>query len=660
MAFSDLPIIDKPSLNADESATALRGVISQRNGFIPREDVPDKGCDFDVELVNDIAQATNWRFATQLKSVERLALVNGDNFISYAFETSRLGYLLRRTPATGILVIYSVEQRKLYYELADVLYNRLLEERGNEDWKQNEKVNIRIPVQNELNETSAANLRNLFLKRFENAELMQRSHGAKYDLPTINVAGDDALDMHSMDSIKRALKKYGIALLSRYDINMVFSMVNKLPMPEINSDKELQIIAAVVFCEAGKHAEAAYYLERIERRKDIEPHEVEMISFAKIKNDFSLARIDLEQFFEKCTRLRATLGGSQNGITLDINLMYYRLLRLKPLENIPDDMWTTIRQTYREIAALTNTDDLIRALLESWNTDNYSYLIGNARTKVYAEVRVRESIQMPLSVNEKRLQVLSMADNELELTKHLEGLQRRSRELDKPLLMANVILIYNRHRLSHELDLISFGIAKVEGIPQHIAMLHEHIGQAIRAYNIFVEESRFKEAYQSLCNTIDLITIAREWYNSTQEYNDDYFFGLRRMLEADLEIEPYDSPIIKLIAQYPQAYVQRPPHPSDYAGMDDAQIDYMATIVCKSLGIPTKRTVNIINEMKAYRLFYQRCQNPVYQLLQYDSIPRTTDNRYERPIQFVIRSSITGLETRPGTDMNDLLQHWRL
>lgn len=58
MSFSDRPLIDKSSVNADESATAFRKIVNQRRGFLPREDVPDKGCDFDVELINDDDQAT--------------------------------------------------------------------------------------------------------------------------------------------------------------------------------------------------------------------------------------------------------------------------------------------------------------------------------------------------------------------------------------------------------------------------------------------------------------------------------------------------------------------------------------------------------------------------------------------------------------------------
>lgn len=45
MAYKDMPQIDNPSKNSDLSSVRLRNYLNQSNGFIAREDVPDKGCD---------------------------------------------------------------------------------------------------------------------------------------------------------------------------------------------------------------------------------------------------------------------------------------------------------------------------------------------------------------------------------------------------------------------------------------------------------------------------------------------------------------------------------------------------------------------------------------------------------------------------------------
>src|SRR5438067_2156211 len=127
MAFDDLPIVDTYSINEERSNIKLLELLNQTNNFICRKDVPDKGCDFDVELIGN--GALNWRFPVQLKSVETLKLINDNEFISYRFETSRLGYLLRRPISGGLIILYSLEKDKCFYEYADKVYTRLTEER---------------------------------------------------------------------------------------------------------------------------------------------------------------------------------------------------------------------------------------------------------------------------------------------------------------------------------------------------------------------------------------------------------------------------------------------------------------------------------------------------------------------------------------------------
>jgi len=95
MAFDDLPEIDQSSKNSDLSERRFTDLLNPHTGFICRTDVPDKGCDFDVELIVEKSGASNWRFPTQLKSSEEMTIIEDGGVISYPFKTSRLGYLPR-------------------------------------------------------------------------------------------------------------------------------------------------------------------------------------------------------------------------------------------------------------------------------------------------------------------------------------------------------------------------------------------------------------------------------------------------------------------------------------------------------------------------------------------------------------------------------------
>src|SRR5687768_7135691 len=107
MAFSDNPIVDDRSERSEESVLSVRQIFTKKNGFISREENPDYGVDLDVELISEHGATSN-KFPIQIKSANQVTIVevNGTNFISVQFKTSRLGYLCRRAPAYGIVVIY--------------------------------------------------------------------------------------------------------------------------------------------------------------------------------------------------------------------------------------------------------------------------------------------------------------------------------------------------------------------------------------------------------------------------------------------------------------------------------------------------------------------------------------------------------------------------
>ena len=89
-----MPVVDRSAGNSEKSAQRLISLLNIQTGFILREVIPDYGCDFEAELVLDSQHASNQRFPIQLKSAEKLTLIGEGKYISYSFETSRLGYHL--------------------------------------------------------------------------------------------------------------------------------------------------------------------------------------------------------------------------------------------------------------------------------------------------------------------------------------------------------------------------------------------------------------------------------------------------------------------------------------------------------------------------------------------------------------------------------------
>src|SRR5688572_13157963 len=116
MAFDDSPNVDPSSKASEESVLAVKAFFTRRNGFISREEIPDYGCDLNVELVLEKENASSQQFPIQIKSDGDISIINsyGSKYISKSIETSRIGYLCRRTPAYGLVIVYDVKTGLCY------------------------------------------------------------------------------------------------------------------------------------------------------------------------------------------------------------------------------------------------------------------------------------------------------------------------------------------------------------------------------------------------------------------------------------------------------------------------------------------------------------------------------------------------------------------
>lgn len=142
MGFCNNPIVDIYSKTFEESVIATKRVFSQKNGFLVREENPDKGVDLDVELLID-NQVSGFKFAIQIKSARKLQTIQkeGSTFIRYNIKASRLGYLCRRSPGFGLIVVYDTQEQQLYYDYVENICSIMGEHNDNE-WMNNENVRL--------------------------------------------------------------------------------------------------------------------------------------------------------------------------------------------------------------------------------------------------------------------------------------------------------------------------------------------------------------------------------------------------------------------------------------------------------------------------------------------------------------------------------------
>jgi len=325
MSLFNKPQIDTSAINSSASENSLLQLFSESNGFISRKEIPDKGCDFMCELIEGFS-VTGQKFPVQLKSIESVNFVENETYISYPLLTSRLGYMLSHLPTTGIIVFYDVEKEILFYDFSDAVYDRLMSGRGSDDWTHNESVNIRIPVINIFDQTSVGQFHSKILERFRQASKMQVANGKKYNLPSINLSQQFQFDFNNVDHLKLLLKKYGLVFLSSYDISIIYKTISKLTVIDISSDKEISILAAISYCEAGRYAESDIFIRRLRVQHDLSETQKIMIDYVDSKNQLLLGLIDNTIFLEKLRALKQ--NGESDTVVIDINILHYKLIDL--------------------------------------------------------------------------------------------------------------------------------------------------------------------------------------------------------------------------------------------------------------------------------------------------------------------------------------------
>lgn len=648
MAFDELPKVDRSSVNSDESATRLQSVLSRAAGFILREDVPDYGCDFDVELIKENGQASNWRFPIQLKSIEDPDIVHDGKFVSYSFKTSRLGYLLRRQPSFGLVVLYNVNTKELYYDYADEIYSRLMAARESDEWKSQEKVNILIPISNVLSEESAKKLYRKFLSRFEQAALMQLSQGAKYGLPPISLEPKTGFDFNDLEDVKKALKKWGINLLMQFDLQIVFELVAILPSIQITSDKDICLIALITYSEVGKHADSVFYIERIRKKFELSEEDKRSVDFIEIKNQLRLGDITPKEYIQRTTALLPKVSESDS-LMLKINILYFELAMIKALEPMPLQLGEEIQKLFAAIEE-ARIDELPKQYMKLWNADNLERWIGHFRNEVFAELQMRENMGVPVPL-EERLEKAQRLVNVHDMFYYLiNNVDRYAKQNNNVLLQAHTIKLLIRFELSFEIDQISHDRPAVEEREPKISKWLELAGGA---FNTFLYNSLYHDAYQMLLYQIDLYYVGVDRYGFNEEFDIDGLLATKQSMEKELEFDGGLS-VTALLARK-QEKVDKGYSMEFLSGLNDGQLNTLAEIMMQSGKFPLAQKEHIVKQMKSYQLFNARCTNPNIVVVE-SLIPDTT--AYAQPMKFVLKNTVTNMVSLPDTNMDKLLTSW--
>jgi len=656
MAFWDNPIIDQYARNEEKSEWRLREFLNQETGFICRREVPDKGCDLDVELVLDSGKSSSWKFPVQLKSIENLHLIKEDQFISLSFDTSRLGYLMRRIPAMGLVVLYSVKDDQCFYEYVDKIYSRLMEERESEEWKKRDGISIHVPVQNRLNAQTVQHLHQTFVNRFEQAMIMQNSHGEKYGLPSASLTPEFQYDFHNPQHIAKFLSEYGILLLNNYDLDTMCQMVFRLTNFEIYRDKTLLLVAAVAYAETGLHAESKVFCDKL-AKQNMSPDEDLTVSFVNMKNELALGYITTDEFIERLNALNKEGLDGQHIITIEINAIHYQLAKQKALQEIPLSVLASIEEVFERIET-SNCRPRTKGLLILWNCDNLSYYTTSIAAAHMGRFQIRNSLGNPVPLSESTANVDRLKALENRFQSEVAKPKKIAAEQQDPFLQAYCLSLELKHFIHHHINFYSFEIPVYlePGFPQQI---HEMIQKATVAYNEFLTLGIYVEAYNNLCNLLEVIELATRGYGFQASEDQPDLHTVKSQMEEQFDFPSRPIVFSQLIERKRLEAENSPQGMAFLKDLSDDQLEGFARVTQESFRLPDGLRSHLLNEMKAYRMFYNRCLDPNIEVLQFRT-SHHPEQLYAAPIRFILRNKSTGIQTTPSADMDGLLRSLNL
>jgi hypothetical protein len=647
MAFDEFPQIDRSSQNSDESVIELQRVLNKNTGFILRAEVPDFGSDFDVELIRNENSASNWRFAIQLKSIERIRTIKDDQYISYPFATSRLGYLLRRIPALGLVILYDVSSRKLYYDYVEEIYGRLMESHGSEDWKANSSVNILIPSANLLTQQTVTALHRKFVSRFERAALMQSSQGAKYGLPGVNLEPKLAFDVNNLEDVKQALRKWGTDLIQQFDLQTVYDLITRLPAEQIMGDKELCLLALITYCESGRNADSMFYTERARKRFELTQEERRTIDFIELKNRLYLGYIGSVEYIERTRALLPTISQT-NSLTLRVQLLYFEISLVEWLEPMPLHLGDQAQQLFKDIDD-ASLQEVWKQYLKIWNTQNMERWIAHYRIEGFAEAQIREHLGRPLSTSVRREKEKILLKVHGMFYFFVAGIDTFAQKTDNALLQAHLFKIVVRFGLNFVVHKIMF-----DSPDDGSKNLPEHVKFAQVAFDVFLESKLFRDAYEVLLMQIDLLHVARYRQLSVTGFDIEQLMKMKASLERQHELQGKFL-VPDLLQNKASKKNETLLETLNLKSYNDAQLGTLARIVFESGKFPRARMKNILDWMKSYRLFHQRCKSDEIELVE---VPVSVNTAYANPVAFTFRNRSTNIVSVVSTDMEARLKSW--
>lgn len=662
MSFYDDPIVDDNSKRSEESVNAVKSLFTRKNGFISREESPDYGVDLDVELIFEEKGASSKKFAIQIKSTSKVSIVTHENnpFLSLEFKTSRIGYLARREPAYGLIILYDEVESICYFDYVEDIVARLDEFESKAGWREQKTVSLLLPNQ-KITSEELKQIHKKFLIRHQNSHLLLHEHGQRFNIPILD--RDDELPDHPLNfndpnQVAEFLEKYGNFLFSEHEFRMILQMLTKLTNDRIQSSVKLIFLSLITYTQSGNVIEAEYYLRKSSRViEQMSEEEKGIIEFSKIRIEFLKGNIDYPSFLLKFKDLSKQTHDIENQLTIDINVLYFELASSVINEEMDFGLLQKIDGVFKKISEAEIHEEK-RHLLKVYHSETQHMFGIQAFINFYNKYKIKTSLNIEIPVLQRAEQANLTISLTNAATVSVSDAYEFAKEKDLPLLKATAAHQLGKNFLSLRLALLL--IPKEDKLPQidkEVDVLYgRYHNLSLIAYNQFLEMYMFENAHEALTNAYEVQRLCLNLTNSMiGTLRQDEILMIIREIEAANDLIPFQSQVDSLSKIHSK---DRPEGKSALFGASENEIVELAKGVLKGYELPEDRLPNIIHDLKMYKAFEERCQNPNIEFLQHLGHTTAFKTHYASPPTYILRHKTLKIETKPSSDIDYLLNEF--
>jgi len=643
MAFNDNPKVDDNAKRSDESVTTVLQLFSRKEGFICREENPDYGVDLDIELIDDKSEASAEKFAIQIKSTNKTKTLKNtinQNHISFKFKTSRLGYIARRKPGYGLIVLYDEKTKISYYDYIENLIERISNHKKNDNWRDQDEVQIHIPKSNVLDKKSVKEIYYKIRLRFQNINTLLSNHGKSYNIPVFKEDTENKL------SSSNNLEFLAPILINKQKFKLLCEELSKLSSNEIRKSRELCFYAAIAYCETGDMLEAKHYLSRCKAfKKYLNKEQIELLSLIEPKIEGMLGNISIKEFQSQIEGETSKIQSSLNKCNLKINLLASQVLDIMQTSNYNKDFEKNLVIFFEELENLDIKQEHKYSFIIQHCDTLYSYY-ESFIASIITEQRIKESLNISNNID---------ISNLISRAKHIQN-----ETIKKLNSVTNSDIFKTSNELKSEFAILQ-GKMFLNKISTNIFLKYEIDSEVIKekynatlynlskAYEVFFNLTDYRKAYLCLNYSLDLRTLFNKYFKFKKDEKEDEKLRKRiSYIETEIGTKKYDSQIEKTLSNSQktgkltiQEYFQE---------MTDEDLEYTVKTLVKIKNIPIKNIQNLREEIKSFRKFYKACDNPNLEL----NIARE-NNLYNTKSSYVVIFKDSGLSTTEKSNIEDII-----